>query len=105
MKENGIYKKSYDNTIKILSEILEKRDQVMDKYDGEPVVFHTNSHGATNPTKNQYLVLWNELNKTALSYIKELGLTPSGLKKITNVDDKKTTSKFEDFLNSAEQNW
>lgn len=98
MKENEIYRKTFDNTIKILSEILAERDAVMEKYDGVPVIMHTNSHGATNPVKNQHLVMWNELNKTALSYIKELGLTPAGLKKLTSLDNKRSSHMFDEFL-------
>jgi hypothetical protein len=34
-------------------------------------------------TKNPLLVLWDDLNKSALAYWRDLGLTPSGLKKIS----------------------
>ena len=43
---------------------------------------YTNSHGATNSAKNPALMLWDELNKSALAYWRDLGLTPAGLKKI-----------------------
>lgn len=33
-------------------------------------------------TKNPLLTTWDELNKTALSYWRELGLTPSSYKKL-----------------------
>ena len=42
-------------------------------------------------TKNPLLVLWDELNKTALAYWRELGLTPSAYKKITGEGAKKDT--------------
>lgn len=44
---------------------------------------YTNKAGATNLTKNPLLVLWDDLNKSALAYWRELGLTPSSYKKIT----------------------
>ena len=34
-------------------------------------------------TKNPLLVLWDDLNKSALAYWRELGLTPSSYKKMT----------------------
>lgn len=45
-------------------------------------------------TKNPLLVLWDDLNKSALAYWRDLGLTPAGLKKIdeTAVRRKKTSS-------------
>lgn len=32
--------------------------------------------------KNPLLVMWDDLNKSALAYWRDLGLTPAGLKKI-----------------------
>ena len=40
-------------------------------------------------TKNPLLVLWDDLNKTALAYWRELGLTPSSYKKMTGDAPKK----------------
>ena len=34
--------------------------------------------------KNPALAVWDELNKSALAYWRDLGLTPAGLKHITN---------------------
>lgn len=34
-------------------------------------------------TKNPLLVLWDDLNKSALAYWRELGMTPSSYKKMT----------------------
>lgn len=46
------------------------------------LVKHTNKGGATNIEKNPALVLINELNRDALAYWRDLGLTPAGLKRI-----------------------
>ena len=48
----------------------------------QPVLEYTNKAGATNLSKNPLLVLWDELNKSALSFWRDLGLTPAGLRKI-----------------------
>ena len=48
----------------------------------EPVREYTNKAGATNLTKNPLLILWDDLNKSALAYWRDLGLTPSSYKKL-----------------------
>lgn len=83
--EAGTYKPHFDEAIKTLAEILEKRDAANQAYKDHgslPVIEHTNKGGATNLVKNPALVLWDELNKSALAYWRDLGLTPSGYKKI-----------------------
>lgn len=84
-KEAGTYEPYFEHVIKTLSEILEKRDAVAEEYKrlgSQPIVRYTNKGGATNPTKNPALALWDDLNKSALVYWRDLGLTPAGLKKI-----------------------
>lgn len=81
----GTYRPFFDSVINSLSVILEQRDAAMEQYEAsgsKPVVAYTNKGGATNPTPNPMLVLWDKLNASALAYWKELGLTPAGLKKI-----------------------
>ena len=76
----------YGPVIETLADILEQRDKTFQEFQdsgGKSVVKYTNKAGATNTTKNPLLVLWDELNKNALSYWKELGLTPSGYRKLT----------------------
>lgn len=80
--EIDTYHESFDSVIETLADILEKRDQAADAYDGNPIITHTNSHGEANGMKNPALMLWDELNKTALAYWRDLGLTPKGLKAI-----------------------
>lgn len=84
-RDAGTYRPYFDATIRTLAEIMERRDEAADEYQrtgGRPIVKYTNKGGATNPTKNPALVLWNDLNTTALAYWRDLGLTPAGLKKI-----------------------
>lgn len=85
-KEAGTYQPFFEDIILTLSEILEKRDITSKQFKqtgSMPVVKYTNKSGNTNPSKNPILVLWDDLNKTALTYWRELGLTPAGYKKIT----------------------
>lgn len=88
----GQTEKAYDSVISTLADILEQRDAVYQEYIDagcEPVREYTNKGGATNLTKNPLLVLWDDLNKSALAYWRELGLTPSSYKKITGDAPKK----------------
>lgn len=84
-KEAGTYEPYFDEPINTLAKILEKRDDAEAQYKesgGQPIIQHTNTHGATNGVKNPALAFWDELNKSALAYWRDLGLTPAGLKKI-----------------------
>ena len=84
-REAGTYQPYFDHVIDTLAAILEKRDQAEDQYidsGSQPVIIHTNQGGNDNFVKNPCLVLWDELNKSALAYWRDLGLTPAGLKKL-----------------------
>ena len=88
----GQTEKAYDSVVSTLADILEQRDAVYQQYiDGgsKPVREYTNKGGATNLTKNPLLVLWDDLNKSALAYWRELGMTPSSYKKMTGDAPKK----------------
>ena len=81
----GTYKPFFNAPIETLASILEQRDKAMVQFTssgGEVLVEHTNQGGATNVTINPALRLINELNRDALAYWRDLGLTPAGLKKI-----------------------
>ena len=89
----GTYKPFFDHTISSLAGILEKRDEVEELYRSEgqgPVIEFTNKNGATNSVKNPLLVLWDDFNKSALAYWRDLGLTPAGLKKINDISFRDT---------------
>lgn len=81
----GTYRAFFDPIIDTLAGILEQRDmaqEVFDKTGGDVIVLHTNKAGATNAELNPALRLINDLNRDALTYWRDLGLTPAGLKKI-----------------------
>lgn len=81
----GTYQECFDSVIASLAAILARRDETERYYQeqgGEPLVTYTNKNGAQNQIKNPALVMWHELDKTALAYWRELGLTPAELKRI-----------------------
>lgn len=81
----GTYQPFFDSVIDTLAGILEMRDDAREKFEasgGDTVIKHTNKGGATNTVKNPMLVLVMELNTQALAFWRDLGLTPSGLKKV-----------------------
>ena len=85
IKTEGHYKPVFDRSIVILSEILFERDRIYNQFidEGAQVLIdYESDRGSQNRRPNPLLKQWQELNNTALSYMKELGLTPGGLKKI-----------------------
>lgn len=81
----GTYKPSFDAAIDTLAAILERRDNAQEKFEalgGQTVVTHTNKGGAKNIVKHPALSVVMECEAQALSYWRDLGLTPAGLKKI-----------------------
>lgn len=96
----GTYQEHFNTAIESLSQILEDRDNARDKWEKEGCIYvieHTNKGGATNPTKNPLLTLIIDLNSQALTYMKELCLTPASLNKIKQEEEKKETT-IEDVL-------
>lgn len=92
--EAGTYKPYFDSVIETLASILERRDEaneVFKKTGGNVLVMHTNKSGAKNAEQNPALRLVNDLNRDALSYWRDLGLTPAGLRKL-NADVVKESS-------------
>jgi len=84
-KRAGTYKPFFDEVIKTLAGILEERDlaaETWEKTGGKVIVGHTNKAGATNLEQHPALRLVNDLNRDALTYWRDLGLTPKGLKAI-----------------------
>lgn len=105
----GTYKKYFDFTIDTLAGILEKRDEaaaILDKEGEELIIDQTNKSGFTNKVKNPAFSVWDDLNKTALGYWRDLGLTPAGLKKINEeifvkIRDEKNGNNLMELLKKA----
>lgn len=96
MKKAGTYQDIYNAVILTLADILQERDRIFDQYVAEgsqPMIEYTSDRGSTNRVKNPLLQQWDEMNKTALTYWRDLGLTPSGLKKL-NDEAVSTTNKM-----------
>lgn len=100
----GTYKDCFNSVIETLSQIMEERDQARAAYNGEPIVEHTNKGGNTNLEQNPALRLINDLNRDALAYWRELGLTPKGLRQINEaaIKETKKVSALEKALNALE---
>ena len=85
MKEVGTWRESFRPAVTALSDILERRDiayqEFLDSGEGS-CVEKISDRGAVNMAKNPRLQIWADLNALALSYWRDLGLTPAGLKKI-----------------------
>ena len=81
----GTYRPYFDDVIDTLADILERRDIAREMFEasgGNIIVNHTNKAGATNIEQNPVLRMVNDLNRDALAYWRDLGLTPAGLKRI-----------------------
>lgn len=87
----GTYQPFFDYVIDTLSGILERRDdaeKIFKEQGKELVVEHTNKGGATNIEQNPVLRLINDLNRDALAYWRDLGLTPAGFKRLNDMSVK-----------------
>ncbi|MBR6351576.1 MAG: P27 family phage terminase small subunit [Firmicutes bacterium] len=93
----GTYQASFDAPMDTLAGILERRDKAVADFEasGSVMVYPvTNTQGETVLKQNPLLKTVNELNRDALAYWRDLGLTPAGLKRIndTVVQKKETGS-------------
>ena len=106
MTQAGTYQKLFDSVIASLSEILEERDRLRKQYldsGAQPLVVVTSDRGAENMRPNPLLKQWTELNNQALSYWRDLGLTPAGLRKINeDAMTERKLSPLEAVLNVLE---
>lgn len=81
----GTYKDAFLPTVDALSRLLERRDATYEQFVSEgsvAIIEKISDRGAVNKTVNPLLRLWQELNRDALAYWRDLGLTPAGLKRI-----------------------
>ncbi|MBQ2649802.1 MAG: P27 family phage terminase small subunit [Achromobacter sp.] len=83
----GTYKEEFDAVISTLAEILETRDKCQEEYvkkGSKPMVMKQNVKGGKNSVRNPLLDTIMTLNTQALTYWRDLGLTPAGLKKLND---------------------
>lgn len=99
-KAAGTYRDYFLPAIETLASILERRDEaqaIFEETGSEIIVTRTNNAGAINREQNPVIRLINDLNRDALTYWRDLGLTPAGLKKIdeNSMKQKKQSSLAE----------
>ena len=85
-EEIGTYQPAFEPAIDGLAKILEQRDAALKRFrdEGGNLMFeHVSDRGAVNKAVNPLVKLIDTLNNTALSYWKELGLTPASYRKMT----------------------
>ena len=95
------YMPFFDHFIDQLAQILEVKDEAIEAYEKtkrQPGLAYTNKGGHTNLRKNPALAVIQECNQQALAYWRDLGLTPSGFKKIEGTAAKEKEATFEDLL-------
>ena len=98
----GTYQTYFEPVIETLAGILEKRDLALNEFNktgGKVLVKHTNKGGNVNIEQNPALRLVNDLNRDALTYWRDLGLTPAGLRKLNaDVVQDRNAGSFEKLL-------
>ena len=95
MSLKGVDYAGFGNVIQTLVELLEQRDKLYKQYQdegSEVMVLYVSDRGQENMIINPLLKEWQNMNRDALVYWRELGLTPAGLKKLN-----------EDSMKPAEQ--
>ena len=85
-RDAGTFQQCFADAIDTLAWILAERDALVRQFEdsgGDGVVEHTNKGGSTNLEQNPLIRLINDYNRDALTYWRDLGLTPKGLKAIS----------------------
>lgn len=99
MTDVGTYQPSFDDVIDTLAGMLERRDDVEKNMAGQPlIVEHTNKGGSTNLEQNPAIRLLNDMNRDILTYWRDLGLTPKGLKAISDAIQKEIEDPLDAVL-------
>ena len=85
-EEMKTFQTSFNSAIDTLAKVLEQRDAALDQLKREGsilIIEKVSDRGAVNSGINPLVRLIDTLNNTALSYWRELGLTPSSFRKMT----------------------
>lgn len=85
-EDMGTYQTSFNSAIDALAKILEQRDAAQTQFKDEGsilIIEKISDRGSVNTAINPLVRLIDMLNSTALSYWRELGLTPASFKKMT----------------------
>ena len=104
-KEAGTYRKCFEMAIDNLADSMEKRDKAQAEYERtgcKIVIPHTNKNGSTNLEQNPILRMINDLDAKIRDLWRELGLTPSSLKRINESAVKEAGKKKTDLVKVLE---
>jgi len=85
MKNVGTYNTSFEYTISTLATVMADYEKTNEQYNTtgrNAIVRHTNKNGATNYARNPLCIELEKQRAVIIIYSKELGLTPTGLKRI-----------------------
>ncbi|MBZ2386676.1 P27 family phage terminase small subunit [Anaerococcus murdochii] len=108
MKAIGTYDNAFVLSIGILDGLLTDYRDARSQWEAEGrllVIEYTNKNGQTNTVKNPLYQSMEKLRMDILTYLRELGITPSGLKKLKqdSFGDETKVSKVEEMLISLSQ--
>ena len=106
MRSLGTYKEEFSVIIETLAKMLENYIKALALFEenGSQIhIIHTNKAGKSNSVKNPTYLALETLRKQMLDYLKELGLTPISLKKITDTDLNNKASPLAKALKEIEK--
>lgn len=101
MKQVKTYNKAFDITINTFAKMMFDYNTALDKFEksgGSMIIKHTNKNGSTNIIKNPLYQSIEKLRTDLITYARELGLTPAGLKKLNQKIEEKPKSALDDLL-------
>lgn len=101
MKQVGIYNKSFEITINTFAKLLYDYQETLamfEKTGGNVVISHTNKNGSTNIVKNPLYQSIEKMRADIITYARELGLTPAGLKKLNQELQEEKESPLDSIL-------
>lgn len=104
MQAVGTYREEFSPIIERTAELYVQLERFLDdfknKSNGSAVIKHTNKSGATNLVKNPLLAACESVYGQLILHERELGLTPTGLKKLNEaaLAQNKTSNALVDAL-------
>ena len=101
MKQAGTYNKSFEITINTFAKLLYDYQETLamfEKTGGNVVISHTNKNGSTNIVKNPLYQSIEKMRADIITYARELGLTPAGLKKLNQELQEEKESPLDSIL-------
>lgn len=105
-KKAGTYRPTFDLVIMELAEIISMRESATEYFisnGNKTIIEYTNKSGNTNIVKNPAISIIIQLDQLALSYWRELGLTPKGYKALgADAIEQPKGNRFEDLIAEIE---